>query len=141
MKARTPFRVTVFLWMVLILTAWNALRLWTAVSWRAPLAEFAPVPGPLYIGVSAAVWVTLGIFNVWSLWKGKPWTRRLILASGAAYTAWYWLDRLLLQKEHPAWAFTLLLNLLLLLHVLYTARSSYFQREAYEQQLEDQHSQ
>src|SRR5512143_1822720 len=110
MRAGAPFRVTVFMWLVLILTAWNALRLWTAVAWRARFAEFAPSPGPIYIGLSGTVWVMTGLFVVWSLWQQKPWTRGLIVAGAAAYTVWYWLDRLLLQKERTNWAFSLVLN-------------------------------
>jgi hypothetical protein len=126
MKRRLPFRVTVLVWMVLWFTVWNAVRLWTAMAWRARLAEFAPVPGPLYIGLTGAFWLTAGILIVWSFWTAKPWTRTMIAGASLAYTAWYWADRLLLQQPHTNWPFLAVFNLLALILVFWALRSSFF---------------
>jgi len=134
MRHGLPFRVTVLIWMVLTLTVWNALRLWTAITWRHPLAEFTARPGPLYVGLSGAFWVLAGLFILWSLWNGSAWRRRLLIAGAFLYTLWYWGDRLLFQAGRPDWLFSAVVNLLLLLHVLYTLNSGYFRREAYERQ-------
>ena len=128
-----PFRVTVFVWVVLTLTVWNALRVWTAIAWRSRLTEFASVPGPVYIGISGAVWVLAGLLILWTFWTPVPWRRWLIAAGALLYTLWYWLDRLLFQPARADWPFNAILNLLLVLHVLYTLRSDYFRREAHEQ--------
>ncbi len=42
--SKPPFRVTLLLWLVLFLTAWNALRLWTALAWHNVLNEFSAQP-------------------------------------------------------------------------------------------------
>jgi len=129
-----PFRVTVLLWMVLTLTVWNALRLWTAFAWRERLAEFASVPGPVYIGITGAIWLILGSLVLWSLWMATRWRRMLVLASALLYTVWYWGDRLLFQPGRADWLFSAVVNLLLLLHVFYALNSDYFRREAHERQ-------
>jgi hypothetical protein len=137
MRRFAPFRVTVLLWMVLTLTAWNAVRLWTAIAWRERLAEFAPSPGPFYIGLTGAIWTGVGLVVLWAVWKGKPWTLRLLAAGALAYTAWYWADRLLLQQEHANWGFMLLVNVSLLVYVFLTIRWLIHQREAYEREPEN----
>jgi hypothetical protein len=134
MRPGLPFRVTVLIWVVLSLTVWNLLRLWTALTWRARLAEFAPVPGPLYTGLSGGFWVLAGLFVLGSLWKGFPWQRRVLLAGALLYALWYWADRLLFQAARPDWLFNAIVTTLLLLHVFYTLNSDYFRREAYERQ-------
>lgn len=126
MSRHAPFRVTALVWMVLWFMLWNAVRLWTAIAWRGRLAEFAPKPGPLYIGASGAFWIAAGLFILWSFWHTKPWTRRLILGSAIAYTAWYWADRLGLQQSHPNWPFLAIINLLVLIHIFWALNSSFF---------------
>lgn len=121
-----PFRVTVLIWLVLWLSAWNGLRLWTAVTWQARLAEFASRPGPAYIAVSGAFWLAAGLFLLWSFWSAKPWTRQLFAALALAYTAWYWVDRLLLQQERSNWPFILAANVIIILFIMFALRSSFF---------------
>jgi hypothetical protein len=137
MRRSVPFRVTALVWVVLSLTAWNAVRLWTAIAWSARLAEFAPRPGPLYIAVTGAVWTAAGLAVLWAVWKRKTWAPKLLVGAAAAYTAWYWADRLLLQQGRANWGFVLAVNLLLLFHVFLSIHSRYFQREAYERESEN----
>ncbi len=138
MKSHIPFRVTLLMLVVLILTAWNIVRVWTAFTWREALTEFAPQPGPLYIGVSGAIWSVVGLSTLWALWQKKAWTPHLLVGTASAYTLWYWADRLLLQNERDNWPFTLTVNLFLLLLVFFTIRSKFVQREAYERESENQ---
>lgn len=133
MKAHTPARVTVLIWLVLWLSAWNCLRLWTAFAWREPLEEFASRPGPVYIAVSGAFWLAAGLVVLWSLWSRKRWTRGLIAACAAGYTLWYWADRLLFQQLRANWPFILFVNILVILLVVFALKSGFFQREAHEQ--------
>ncbi|HEY6071847.1 MAG TPA: hypothetical protein VIV15_00275 [Anaerolineales bacterium] len=102
------------------------MRLWTAITWRNRLAEFASRPGPIYIGASGAVWVAAGIFSLWCMWSGKPWTRRLLAGLTIAYSAWFWVDRLLLQQAQSNWPFLLILNVLAVILVFFTLRSRFF---------------
>lgn len=137
MKSNPPFRVTLLLLAVLSLTAWNVVRVWTAITWRAVLTEFAPQPGPVYIAISGAVWVVVGLSTLWALWRAKAWAPRLLVGASAAYTLWYWTDRLVLQNGRDNWPFTLTVNLLLLVHLYFTTHSNYLQREAYERKSEN----
>jgi hypothetical protein len=120
---------------VLTLTAWNAVRVWTAFAWREALAEFAPQPGPLYIGISGAVWVLVGLSVLWALEWRRAWRLRLLVGAASAYTLWYWSDRLILQTWRDNWPFTLTVNVLLLLLVFIT--TTYLKREAYERKSEN----
>lgn len=135
---KSAFRsATPLLWLVLILTAWNGARLWTAIAWRSAVAQFAPVPGVTYIGVTGAVWFVTGILVMWSLWRGKAWARTLLITAAAGYTVWYWSDRLIFQLQRANWAFVLALNIILLVYVFIVAKSDTFEREAYEYKSED----
>ncbi len=138
MKSNPPFRVTLLSGVVLSLTAWNLFRVGTAIAWRGILAEFAAQPGPLYIGISGAIWSAVGLVLVWAILWAKKWTPRLLAGAAAAYTLWYWIDRLVLQTQRDNWPFTLAVNLLIFILVVFTTKSNYFQREAYERKSENQ---
>jgi hypothetical protein len=112
-----PTPVTTLMWMVLSLTAWNAIRFGAGlVQWKT-LVEFAPRPGPLYILLSAAVW-TLGWAALWiRLRRGQPHTRAATIWMSLAYAAWWWLDRLLLQQPRPNSLFAAIVTVFLLVFV------------------------
>ena len=131
---KQPFRVTILLSLVLLLTIWNALRAWTAFSWRNVLTEFSGAP--LYIGISGLIWLGIGIWLLLSLWRQEAYARILLLASAASYTVWIWIERLLLQVPRENWLFALVVNIVLLSFVLFA--SNYWKREAHERKSEDQ---
>ena len=113
-KTNRASPVTTLLWMVLCLTAWNAIRLFAAIANWDLLAEFAPRPGPLYISLSAAFW-TLGGAAAWMAIR-RP-GRRARLAAAlyfSGYALWWWTDRLLLQAPRPNWPFALAATIILL---------------------------
>ena len=112
---KRPFSVTILLWLVLSLTAWSGLRLYSAIRWWNALHEFASPPGPWYIAVSAAVWLIISIALLWSMWQAKAWARYTLLGAGAGLAVWYWGDRLLLQTPGANWLFALLTTILLLI--------------------------
>ncbi|MFZ5879710.1 MAG: hypothetical protein ACOY0R_10090 [Chloroflexota bacterium] len=130
MTSNLPFRVTLLAWLVLSLTVWNGFRLWTAIAWRDVLGEFASRPGALYIGATGLFWMLLGWLDLWAILRAKSWwTPRLLAASAAGYTAWYWADRLLLQTGRDNWPFTLIVNLLLLGWTWFALRTNIFAKE------------
>jgi len=137
-KTRPPFRVTLLSLAVLTLTVWNLFRAWTGFAWWGILAEFAPKPGPLYIGLTGVLWSALGLVLVWGLDGGRAWAPRLALGAGPVYTIWYWTDRLVLQTERANWPFILFVNLLVFVLIYLSYKSDFFQREAYERQPENQ---
>jgi hypothetical protein len=111
---RRPFSVTILLWLVLSLTAWSGLRLYSAIQWWGTLQEFASPPGPLYIAISAGVWLAASFLLLWGMWQVKAWIRYALLGAGATLAVWYWSDRLLLQRPSGNWPFVLVLTILLL---------------------------
>lgn len=111
---RRPFGVTILLWLVLSLTAWSVLRLYSAIQWWSLISEFASTPGPLYIALSGGFWLIVSVLLLWGMWQAKAWIRSALLGAGAALAAWYWGDRLLLQKPGMNWLFALMLTVFLL---------------------------
>jgi hypothetical protein len=106
--------ITLLLWLVLIITAWNFVRLVTSITWRDTLETYAPRPGPLYIGITGAVWTILGLFLLWSFIQGARWTRLVLLISGFVYSVWVWVDKLFVQTQlRPNWPFNLVTTIIL----------------------------
>lgn len=110
---KRPFSVTILLWLVLSLTVWSGLRLVTTIQWWSTLHEFASPPGPLYISISAGIWLLISITLFWGMWQSKAWIRYALIGTGAGFTAWYWCDRYLFQTSSDNWLFALLVNILL----------------------------
>jgi hypothetical protein len=132
---KQPFRVTLLLLLVLILTIWNLIRVWTSLAWSEVLNEFSSQPSSIIITVSGAIWMFAGIFTLWSIWQKKAWMAKLILGAAAGYIVWYWSERLIWQRPHPNWPFAVIVNLVLLGFILFTTKS--LSREAYEQKNEN----
>ncbi len=138
-QSRLPLRITLLLWLVLIITAWNIVRLVSGIAWRETLEIYAPHPGVLYVALTGAIWTLVGLFTLWSFWRGERWTRSLIVTAAALYSAWIWVDRLFFQAKTQAnWPFTLLLTVLLLVYtaavVLDPRNRIYFRKETYERE-------
>jgi hypothetical protein len=112
---KRPFGVTILLWLVLSLTVWSGLRLYSALQWWNTLIEFAAPPGPWYIAVSGGGWLIASITLLWGMWQVKAWIRYALLGTGAGFSVWYWCDRLFFQMPSENWLFTLLATILLLI--------------------------
>ncbi|MCE9647432.1 MAG: hypothetical protein K8S20_15670 [Chloroflexi bacterium] len=132
---KQPFRVTLLLALVLILTAWNALRAWTAFAWQPILSEFGSRPGPGTVILISLSWLILGLLLFWSIQKGKAWAPHFLLGTTAGYSVWYWIERLVWQNPHPNWQFAVIVNLALILFILFSKKS--LVREAYERKIEN----
>jgi hypothetical protein len=120
--------------MVMFSVVWNGLRLGETIFFWNTLEEYRA--HPLYIAISGAVWLITGLLLVWGLWHGKAWGWSATLGGSVGYIAWYWFDRLGLQKPHANWAFVLLANFVFLLVIILIMLSRktrrFFQRDAYE---------
>jgi hypothetical protein len=132
---KLPFRVTLLYWLVLTLSAWNGLRLWTALAWHNVLDEFSAQPTSMITAVSGAVWLVTGIILIWSMWQRKAWAAKLLPGAAAGYTVWYWSERLIWQSPHLNWPFAVIVNLALLVFILFTAKL--LTREAHERKNEN----
>jgi hypothetical protein len=130
-----PLRVTLLYIVVLTLSAWNGLRLWTALAWHSILNEFSARPTPIITAVSGAIWLITGVILLWSIWQKKAWAAKLLLSAAAGYSIWYWGERLIWQNPHPNWLFAVIVNLVLLVFILSTARL--ITREAHERKNEN----
>jgi hypothetical protein len=114
-QSKFPLRITILLWLVLIITAWNFIRLATSIAWRNTLETYATKPGPFYIGLTGAVWSLIGLFLLWSIIRGYRWTRIVVLIAGCCYSIYDWVDKLFVQTQLRAnWPFNLLTTILLL---------------------------
>jgi hypothetical protein len=133
--SKRPFRVTLLALLVLFLTVWNAIRVWTALEWRDVLNEFSSQPTSTITAASGALWTVIGIFVLWSIWQQKAWTAKLLPGAAAGYTVWYWSERLIWQSPHPNWPFAVIVNLALIIFILFCIKS--LSQEAYERKIEN----
>ena len=129
------FRATLLQMLVLILTAFNLLRAWTALTWRDTLNEFSVQPSSTILMVSGAVWALCGIVLLWGIWQRKAWAEKLLLGASAGYSLWYWTERLVWQNPHPNWLFAVIVNLAIIVFILFSKKS--LTREAYERNFEN----
>jgi hypothetical protein len=133
-KMKRPLRVTLLAVYVFLAACWNGLRLGSAIFYWKTLAEYGA--HPLYIAISGGVWSIAGLLLAWGLWWGKAWAWIAALGCAAGYGCWYWLDRLILQKPHANWPFTLgasVIFLLFILFILFSRRPRQFlQSDAHE---------
>ena len=127
---KLPFRVTLLLWLVLFITAWNGLRLWTALAWQKVLTEFSAQPATWITALSGCIWMVTGVLIIWGIWQNKAWTVKILVGAAAGYSAWYWSERLIFQEPRPNWPFAVLLNVVLLIFIFFATKT--LTREAHE---------
>ncbi len=118
---KRPFAVTCLMGLVLTLTGLQALGLWGVLSsWDYLYSLPLNIP-PVYLGLSAAIWLTIGATLVWGLWRAKEWAPKATRWASMSFVAVHWLDRLFLQAKGPqssSWPFDLLLSSVLLISVI-----------------------
>ena len=115
MFRKRPFGVTLLLWLVLSLSAWGVVRLLAALRWWDVLNEFGASLSPLYLSISGAGWVVVGIVLLWGLFSAKPWTRLAIPASIFLWLMGYWIERMFFESPRANSPFALVASTLLLL--------------------------
>jgi hypothetical protein len=122
-----PIRVKSLLVLLLFFTLWNALRFGEALYFWKSLLEYEA--HPLYIAITGAVWFLIGSFLILRLWSGKAWAWLATVISVAGYVAWYWIDRLFVQKPHTNTPFALFSTIILILFssfILFSRRTRNF---------------
>jgi hypothetical protein len=115
-KIRRPIWVTFIVLGVLSLAVFNLARaIQSVLSWTYLLEALSV--SPLYLLLSGGLWALVGFPLAWGLWRGRPNAPAMARRTALAYTAYVWLDRLLLSfssyrnNSAPFWA---ALNLLIL---------------------------
>ena len=134
-----PLRITLALWLVLTITAWNAARVWSSLTLRDVLERYAPWPGPLYVGLTGAIWAAGGLLILGGLWRRASWSPAGLGLAAFVYAAWAWLDRLLVRPRIGSdWPFSLVTTALLLAFTaavaLHPGNRKYFGKEAHERE-------
>lgn len=111
---KRPFSVTLMSCLVLSLIGWSAVRLIAIIRWWRMLQEYSHVYFPLYILLSAIVWLIVGLILLWGIKGKKAWIQKALIGTGVGYIIWYWCDRLFIQWQHANWLFMLSATILLL---------------------------
>jgi hypothetical protein len=126
-----PKRVTILALLAFCFALWNCLRLGEAIYFWKTLLEYGTYP--FYFAASGGVWSIAGFFLTWGLWEGRRWVWLATTLVTLCYAAWYWLDRLLLQRPHSNWPFALIATIVLLIVILFILLSrktrQFFQRD------------
>ena len=113
---RRPAFVTIFAILVLILTVWNGVRCYGALTSWGLLVEMGSRPGPLYIATTGLAWAAGGMALFRGLWQGRRWAATAGWVYILLYFGWFWADRLLFRAAESAenYALVLLLQLAVL---------------------------
>ncbi len=140
-RPKLPFRITLLMALVLIVTVLSAVRLLTAFAWQRTLQTYVPAALVLYTGLSGAFWTLAGLASIWAFRRRVRYLRLVLLVSVGAYAAWAWIDRIFVQSSlRNDWPFDLLLTLVLLAFaawvILDRRNQPYFRRESYDRQPE-----
>ncbi|HTX91879.1 MAG TPA: hypothetical protein VMC09_11760 [Anaerolineales bacterium] len=129
-----PIQVTLLAIVGVFFSLGSAIRLGYVIYLWGPLTEYKG--HPLYIVLSGVIWFASGMILAWGIWKGRKWAWAATLGVIAAYLAWYWFDRLVVQTPHSNWSFVLIAQLVILavlLAILFSPRTrEYFHRGMHE---------
>lgn len=115
---KRPFGVTLFLWMVLILSVWGLLRFFGALNWRDVLSQFGASLGPLYLSITGAGWTVAGAVLFWSILSRKRWAHAAVPLSVAAWLVEYWIERIFFEASRANLLFAILVSAFLLTVIL-----------------------
>lgn len=141
MPQKRPFGVTLLLWMVLILSAWGAVRFLAALRWWDVLYEFESSLSPLYLSVTGAGWSAAGGVLLSGILRRKRWVLPVLATSVSVWLIEYWLERILFQPARANLPFALTCSILVIafiviLVILPGARSFFAKSEEHEQPVE-----
>ena len=113
MLKKYPFGVTLFLWMVLFLSAWGVLRLLAALRWWEVLSVYGARLSPQYLVITGAGWAIAGVVLVWSIWAGKRWAYLVIPIAIFLWLVEYWLERIFFEGPRANLAFMIFVTIVI----------------------------
>jgi len=125
-----PLRVTILSAFVLCITAWNIMRVVSALANWNILREFGAAPA--YIMFSGLAWSAAGLWFSYITWKGLKTAWPGGLALSGLYFTWYWVDRLAIQPSPaPNTLFSAVVSTVLLIYVIISliASKAFFNKE------------
>ncbi len=114
MSQPRPASVTLLLWLVLLLSAWGALRFAAALRWWDVLTEFESSLSPLYLSIGGAVWCIAGVVLYRMLATRKRRARSALLAAAVLWYGQFWVERIFFHTAPSNTGFVLIATTLLL---------------------------
>jgi len=109
-----PRVITFLSILILLVSIFHLVKFSQAIIQWGVLATLPLTVSPLYLAGTGLIWGISGGFLSWSLWSGKPWTRRLGILISLAYTSIFWVDRIFLAEPgalQTRWPINLALTL------------------------------
>jgi len=140
---KRPFGVTLFLWLVLSLSAWGLLRFLAALRWWDVLYGYDARLSPLYLSITGAGWVLAGGVLLWSIWSGKQWSHPAIPVFIFVWLAEYWFERRFFQAPRANLPFMIIISVLLLvvtLIITFNRKTKNFLVKSEEHEQPEEHS-
>jgi hypothetical protein len=98
--------------MVLILSAWGAVRFFAALSWWDVLSEYGSSLSPLYLSVTGAGWLLAGGVLLYAIFRRQGWARPGAVTFILLWLIEYWVERVFFQAQRANLPFALTLSLL-----------------------------
>lgn len=111
MPKKRTFGVTLLLWMVLSLTAWGAVRFFSALRWWDVLSEFGSGLSPLYLSMTGAGWSVAGGVLLYGMWSGRRWTPSAILIAVPLWLIEYWVERIFFEAPRANLSFAVAISI------------------------------
>ena len=99
--------------MVLILSAWGAVRFFAALRWWDALNEFETSLSPLYLSITGAGWGAAGCVLLFGISRRKAWARLAVFASILLWLIEYWTERVFFEAARANLPFALSSSILI----------------------------
>ncbi len=127
-----PASVTIPAIIVLFMTAWNFIRIYSVIiNWQI-LVEFGASPN--YILATGIIWALIGLWLIVVLWQERHFAARAGSAVTGCFFLWYWVDRLTIQPSPaPNVLFSIIFSTCILATIIISlhlpALKSFFNKE------------
>lgn len=126
-----PWRPVILIALVIVLLFFSALS-WARFGLAFANGNFynleTGLPLSIYLAVSGAVWGVTSLAAAIGNWYRKSWALLLTGIGAVAFTAWFWVERLLLKRTSLAtinWLYDAIFNLIVLVFILSTVFAVY----------------
>lgn len=131
---RIPPPVTKLICIVLFSMLYNSIRIYSILINSETLTIYQSHPGPLFLVISSAFWLAIGILLIIGIIKRLMYMPIFIYLSSVLGVVWYWVDRLIFQKRITAFLFPTIESVFILFIIyLFTSNhvtKNYFREQA-----------
>ena len=109
-----PFSVTLLLGLVLILSAWGAVRFTAALQWWNVLNEFDSRLSPVYLAATGVSLCIIGLVLLWGVFSRKTWSRMAVMAGVIVWQVELWIERMLFESQVASTPFAVTVSALVI---------------------------